>query len=100
MSSALRQNDCWTWNSDSLVAEILDADEALGEGHGDTLRAVKTANQAKVWHGQNPYLSGTTSGWLPEPASGHRVKVRPLAMKAGAAIEAEWSERLGAAAMA
>lgn len=53
----------------------LGADEALGEGHGDTLRAVETANLPGSGAARIPTCPGATSGG-DRPASGHRVNLR------------------------
>jgi hypothetical protein len=53
----------------------LGADEALGEGHGDTLRAVETANLPGSGAARVPTCPGATSGG-DRPAHGHRVNLR------------------------
>ena len=55
--------------------QVFGADEAFGEGHGDTLRAVETANLPGSGAARIPTCPGATSGG-DRPASGHRVNLR------------------------
>ncbi len=47
--------------------KVLHADEALGEGHGDTLRAVETANLPGSGAARIPTRPGAASGWRRRP---------------------------------